>query len=80
LNITALAEWALKLFIFATWQMEKIINQILFPLFSILMVNTDGKFTIGVIDTGGNLPQVSLIPMAHLDLQISPRIFENVLK
>ncbi len=27
---------------------------------------------------GANLPSVSLIPVVHLDLRISPRIFENI--
>jgi hypothetical protein len=30
------------------------------------------KFASGVVDTGGNLPVV------HLDLRISPRIFEKI--
>ncbi len=41
------------------------------------VVHTGGKFAAGVIDTGGNLPPVSLTPVVHLDLQISPRIFEK---
>ena len=47
------------------------------------------KFAAGVVDTGGNLPPVSLTPLAnlppvsltpmvHLDLRISPRIFEKI--
>jgi hypothetical protein len=36
------------------------------------------KFAAGVIDTGGNLPQVLLTPVVHLDLRISPRIFEKI--
>ena len=47
------------------------------------------KFAAGVVVTGGNLPPVSLTPVAnlppvsltpvvHLDLQISPRIFEKI--
>jgi hypothetical protein len=36
------------------------------------------KFAAGVVDTGGNLPQVSLTPVVHLDLRISPRIFEKI--
>jgi hypothetical protein len=32
-----------------------------------------GKFAAGVVDTGGNLPPVSLIPVVNLELQISPR-------
>ncbi len=39
------------------------------------VVATGGKFAAGVVDTGGNLPLVSLIPVVHLDLRISPRIF-----
>jgi hypothetical protein len=31
-----------------------------------------------VVDTGGNLPPVLLIPVVHLDLRISPRIFEKI--
>jgi hypothetical protein len=36
------------------------------------------KFAAGVVDTGGNLPPVSLTPVVHLDLRISPRIFEKI--
>ncbi len=53
------------------------------------VVDTGGEFAAGVIDTGGNLPPVSLTPVAnlppvsltlvvHLDLQISPQIFEKI--
>jgi hypothetical protein len=53
------------------------------------VVDTDGKFAAGVVYTDGNLPPVSLTPMAnlppvsttpvvHLDLRISPRIFEKI--
>ncbi len=53
------------------------------------VVDTGGKFSAGVVDTGGNLPPVSLTPVAdlppvsltpvvHLDLRISPRIFEKI--
>ncbi len=53
------------------------------------VVDTGGKFAAGVVDTGGNLPPVSLTPVAnlppvsltpvvHLDLRISPRIFEKI--
>ncbi len=45
------------------------------------VVYTDGKFAIGVIDTGGmvaNLPLALLIPVVHLDLQISPQICEKI--
>ncbi len=47
------------------------------------VVDTGGKFAVGVIDTGGKLPPVSLPPVAnlppvvHIDLRISPRIFEK---
>ncbi len=41
------------------------------------VVDTGGKFAVGVIDTGGNLPPVSTTPVLHLDLRISPRIFEK---
>jgi hypothetical protein len=47
------------------------------------------KFAAVVVDTGGNLPPVSLTPVAnlppvsltpvvHFDLRISPRIFEKI--
>jgi hypothetical protein len=36
------------------------------------------KFAAGVIDTGGNLPPVSLTLVVHLDLQISPQIFVKI--
>jgi hypothetical protein len=42
------------------------------------------KFAASVVDTGGNLPPVanlppvSLTPVVHLDLRISPRIFEKI--
>jgi hypothetical protein len=47
------------------------------------IVDTGGKFATGVnntSNTGGNffLPPVSLIPVVHLDLQISPPIFEKI--
>ncbi len=38
------------------------------------VVDTGGKFAAGVVDTAGNLPPV------HLDLRISPRIFEKIPK
>ncbi len=44
------------------------------------VVDTGGKFATGVVDTGGKLPPVSLIPVEHLDLRISPRIFEKIRK
>ncbi len=53
------------------------------------VVDSGGKFAAGVVDSGGNLPPVSLtpvanlppvslIPVVHLDLRISPRIFEKI--
>jgi hypothetical protein len=53
------------------------------------VVDTGGKFAAGVVNTGGNLPTVSFTPVAnlppvsltpvvHLDLRISPRIFETI--
>jgi hypothetical protein len=40
--------------------------------------DTSGKFATAVVQTAGNLPPVvSLIRMVHLDLRISPRIFEK---
>jgi hypothetical protein len=53
------------------------------------VVDTGGKSAAGVVDTGGNLPPVplppvanlppvSLTPVVHLDLRISPRIFEKI--
>jgi hypothetical protein len=41
-------------------------------------VDTGGKFATGVIDTGANLPPVSFTLVVHLDLRISPRIFEKI--
>ncbi len=32
----------------------------------------------GVVDTAANLPSGSLTPVVHLDLRISPRIFEQI--
>jgi hypothetical protein len=58
--------------------------------FAACVVDTGGKFAAGVVYTGGRLPPVSLtpvailppvslIPEANLDLQINPRIFEQIL-
>ena len=58
------------------------------PKFSAGFVDTGGKFAAVVVDTGGNFPPVSLTPVAnlppvsttpvvHLDLRVSPRIFEK---
>jgi hypothetical protein len=36
------------------------------------------KFAAGLADTGGNFAAVSLIPVVHLYLRISPRNFEKI--
>ncbi len=41
------------------------------------------KIAAGVVDTGAltsvaNLPPLSLTPVLHLDLRLSPRIFEKI--
>jgi hypothetical protein len=41
------------------------------------VVDTGGKFAAGVVNSGGNLPPVSLTPVVHLDLRISPRILSK---
>ncbi len=46
--------------------------------FAAVVVDTGGKFAAGVVDTGGKLPPVSMTPVVHLDLRISPRIFEKI--
>jgi hypothetical protein len=51
---------------------------ILFQLFATGVNDTGGKFAAGVVDTGGNLPPVSTTTVVHLDLRISPRIFEKI--
>jgi hypothetical protein len=43
------------------------------PLFATGVNDTGGKFAYGVVDTGG-----ALTPVVHLDLRISPRIFEKI--
>ncbi len=48
------------------------------PKFAAGVVDTGGKFDASVVNTGGNLPPVSLIPVVHLDLRISPQIFERI--
>jgi hypothetical protein len=53
----------------------------LLSLFATGVSDTGGKFAAGVVDTGGNLPPGLLTPVAlvvHLDLRISPRIFEKI--
>jgi hypothetical protein len=42
------------------------------------VVDSGGHFAAGVIDTGGKFAPVSLIPVVHLYLRISPRIFEKI--
>ncbi len=36
------------------------------------------KFTAGIVDIGCKFAPVSLIPAVHLDLQLSPQIFEKI--
>jgi hypothetical protein len=58
-----------------------------------VVVDTGGKFAANIVDTGGkfatginntsenwwqNLPLVSLIPVVHLDLRISPQILVKI--
>jgi hypothetical protein len=60
---------------------SRVSSLILFPSFATGVVDTSGKFTAGVNDTSGTsgkLPLVSLIPMVHLELQISPQILEKI--
>jgi hypothetical protein len=42
------------------------------------VVDTGGNFAAGVVHMVANLPPVSLTPAVHLDLRISPRIFEKI--
>jgi hypothetical protein len=56
----------------------------LFQLFATDVLYTGGKFTAGVIDTGGNLlpvlfTTVLLTMVVHLDLRKSPQIFKKIL-
>jgi hypothetical protein len=44
------------------------------PLFATGVNDIGGIFAAGVVHTGGNLP-----PVVHLDLRISPQIFEKIL-
>jgi hypothetical protein len=61
-----------------------ICSLILFQLFATGVNDTGSKFAAGFVDTGGNLPPVSVTPVAnlppvvHLNVQISPRIFEKI--
>ena len=52
------------------------------PPVSTTLAKLVAQFATGVVDTGGNfaavLPPVSLIPVVHLYLQISPGIFEKI--
>jgi hypothetical protein len=54
---------------------------ILFPLFTTGVIDTGGKFATGINNTcktGGKFAPVLLIPVVHLDLQISLRSFEKI--
>ncbi len=48
------------------------------------VVDTGGNFATGVIDTGGKFPagiiatSGKFVPVVHLDLRISPRIFKKI--
>ncbi len=59
------------------------------PPVSTTLVKLVANFAAGVVDSGGKfaavslipaaiLPPVSLMPVVHLDLRISPRIFEKI--
>jgi hypothetical protein len=57
----------------------------LLPLFATGVVDTGGKlaklvakFAAGVADTGGKFATGVVIPVVHLYLRISPRIFEKI--
>jgi hypothetical protein len=50
------------------------------PSVSTTQAELVAKFAAGVFDTGGNLPQVLLTPVVHLDLRISPENFRKNLK
>jgi hypothetical protein len=51
---------------------------IIFQLYGTGVVDTDGKFAAGIVDTGGNLLPLSLISVDQLYLRISPRIFGKI--
>jgi hypothetical protein len=42
------------------------------------VVNTGGNLPLALLTPVTNLPPALLIPVVHLDLQISPRIFEKI--
>ncbi len=48
------------------------------PPVSTTLVKLVAKFAVGVVDIGGKFAPVSLIPAVHLDLRISPPIFEKI--
>jgi hypothetical protein len=58
----------------------------LFPLCATGVIGTGGKFAADVVDTGGKFATgvvdtglvMSLIPVLHLDLRISPQMFEKI--
>jgi hypothetical protein len=43
-----------------------------------LLVDTGGNLAASVLTPVANLPLVSLIPVVHLDLRMSPQIFEKI--
>ncbi len=46
--------------------------------FAAEFVDTIGNFAASVVDTGGKFATGVVDPVVHLDLQISPRIFEKI--
>ncbi len=42
------------------------------------VIDTGGKFAADVVDTSVKFPPVSLVPVVHLDLRISMRIFHQI--
>jgi translation initiation factor IF-2 len=42
------------------------------------VVDTGGKFAYDVVDTGGKSLTPTLILVVHLDLRISPQVFEKI--
>ncbi len=46
--------------------------------FAVGVVDTGGKFDTGVVYTGGKFATSVVILVVHLDLRISPQIFEKI--
>jgi hypothetical protein len=62
----------------ANWPLVSLTPVANLPPVSTTLVKLVAKFATDVVDTGGNLPPVSFIPVVHLDLRISPRIFQKI--